>query len=206
MPQIASSLHGFDHYAWVVTAYLLASTTMIPLVGKLSDQFGRKGFLILGTVLFLLGSLLSGASQTMDQLILFRALQGLGAGVGISLVVTLIGDIFPPQERAKWSGIVGAVYGFSSLIGPTLGGWLTEHGPLLGNLVTDAARWRWVFYINLPVGVIALAALSISLPANISIRTNRYRGWQAVRRIDFAGAVLAATATICQLLGLAWGS
>jgi EmrB/QacA subfamily drug resistance transporter len=206
MPRIASSLHGFDRYAWVVTAYLLASTTMIPLVGKLSDRFGRKGFLVLGTVLFLLGSLLSGALQTMDQLILFRALQGLGAGIGISLVVTVIGDIFPPQERAKWSGIVGGVYGISSLIGPTLGGWLTEHGPLLGNLVTAATRWRWVFYINLPVGVIALVALSIFLPPNISIRTNRYRGWMAVRRIDFVGAVLAAAATICLLLGLTWGS
>ncbi len=206
MPRIASSLHGFDRYAWVITAYLLASTMMIPLVGKLSDQFGRKGFLILGTALFLLGSLLAGASQTMDQLILFRALQGLGAGIGISLVVTVIGDIFPPQERAKWGAITGAVYGFSSLVGPTLGGWLTEHGPLLGNVVTDATRWRWVFYINLPVGIIALAALSISLPANISIRTNRYRGWVAVRRIDFAGAALAAAATTCLLLGLTWGS
>lgn len=130
---------------------------------------------------FLLGSLLSGISQTMNQLILFRALQGLGAGIVISLVVTVIGDIFPPQERAKWVAITGAVYGSSSLIGPMLGGWLTEHGPLLGNLVTDATRWHWVFYINLPVGLIALAALSISLPANISIRTNRYRGWRQLR-------------------------
>ncbi|HJT58198.1 MAG TPA: MFS transporter, partial [Ktedonobacteraceae bacterium] len=205
LPRIVGDLQGFDRYTWVVTAYLLGSTTMVPIVGKLSDQFGRKWFFIAGVVIFLLGSALSGASQTMNQLIAFRALQGLGAGTGIALVFTVVGDIFPPAERARWQGIFSAVYGFSSVVGPTVGGWLTDHGPLLGNLVTDATRWRWVFYINLPIGIIALAALLIYLPANISERSNRYSGWAAVRRIDFLGAVLASAATICLLLGLTWG-
>lgn len=205
LPRIVGELQGFDRYTWVVTAYLVGSTTMVPIVGKLSDQFGRKWFFIAGVVIFLLGSALSGASQTMNQLIAFRALQGLGAGTGIALVFTVVGDIFPPAERARWQGIFSAVYGFSSVVGPTVGGWLTDHGPLLGNLVTDATRWRWVFYINLPIGIIALAALLIYLPVNISERSNRYTGWAAVRRIDFLGAVLASAATICLLLGLTWG-
>ncbi len=206
LPRIIGALQGFDRYTWAVTAYTLASTTMIPTVGKLSDQFGRKWFLIAGAMIFLLGSALAGASQTMNQLIAFRALQGLGAGIGIALVFTVVADIFPPAERAKWQGIFGVVYGFSSVVGPTIGGWLTDHGPLVGNLITDATRWRWVFYINLPVGIIALAALLVYLPANISVRSTRYTGWAAVRRIDFLGAVLAASATICLLLGLTWGS
>src|SRR6266567_8343233 len=159
MPRIIAQLHGLDRYTWVVTAYVLATMTMVPIVGKLSDQFGRKWFLVGGTALFLLGSLLAGASQTMDQLILFRAVQGLGAGIGMALVVTLFGDLFPPAERAKWGSLFGLVYGVSNLFGPTLGGWLAEHGPLLGSLVTETSRWRWVFYINLPVGLLAVAGL-----------------------------------------------
>jgi EmrB/QacA subfamily drug resistance transporter len=205
LPRIIGSLQGFDRYTWAVTAYTLASVIMIPTVGKLSDQFGRKWFLIAGTTIFLVGSALSGASQTMNELIAFRALQGLGAGIGIALVFTVVGDIFSPAERAKWQGIFGVVYGVSNLVGPTLGGWLTDHGPLLGNLVTDATRWRWVFYINLPLGILALAALLVYLPTNISIRNTRYTGWAAVRRIDFIGAIMVAAATICLLLGLTWG-
>ena len=132
LPKIIGELNGFSLYTWVATAYLLASATVIPIVGKLSDQFGRKWFFIVGVVIFLLGSALSGAAQTIQQLIAFRALQGLGAGIGISLVFTVVGDIFPPAERARWQGIFGAVYGLSSVFGPTLGGWLTDHGPLVG--------------------------------------------------------------------------
>ena len=205
LPRIIGSLQGFDRYTWAVTAYTLASVIMIPTVGKLSDQFGRKWFLIAGTIIFLVGSALAGASQSMNELIAFRAMQGLGAGIGIALVFTVVGDIFSPAERAKWQGIFGVVYGFSNLVGPTLGGWLTDHGPLLGSLVTNTTRWRWVFYVNLPVGIIALLALLVYLPANISIRNSRYSGWAAVRRIDFIGAALAAAATICLLLGLTWG-
>lgn len=205
LPRIIGSLQGFDRYTWAVTAYTLASVIMIPTVGKLSDQFGRKWFLIAGTIIFLVGSALAGASQTMNELIAFRALQGLGAGIGIALVFTVVGDIFSPAERAKWQGIFGVVYGVSNLVGPTLGGWLTDHGPLLGNLVTDSTRWRWVFYVNLPLGILALVALLVYLPSNISIRNTRYTGWAAVRRIDFVGALLVAAATICLLLGLTWG-
>lgn len=205
LPRIIGSLQGFDRYTWAVTAYTLASVIMIPTVGKLSDQFGRKWFLIAGTIIFLVGSALAGASQTMNELIAFRALQGLGAGIGIALVFTVVGDIFSPAERAKWQGIFGVVYGVSNLVGPTLGGWLTDHGPLLGSLVTDSTRWRWVFYVNLPLGILALAALLVYLPSNISIRNTRYTGWAAVRRIDFVGALLVAAATICLLLGLTWG-
>ncbi|MGI9057981.1 MAG: MDR family MFS transporter [Ktedonobacteraceae bacterium] len=205
LPKIVGELQGFDRYTWVVTAYLLASTTMIPIIGKLSDQFGRKWFFVAGVIIFLLGSALSGVAQTMDQLIAFRAIQGLGAGTGIALVFTVVGDIFPPAERARWQGIFAAVYGFSSVVGPTIGGWLTDHGPLLGNLVTDATRWRWVFYINLPLGIIALVVLLIYLPTNISMRSNEFTGLTAARRIDFLGAFLASSATICLLLGLTWG-
>src|SRR5262249_31051090 len=150
--------------------------------------------------------MLAGAAQTMDQFIAFRALQGLGAGVGIALAFVLVADIFPPAERAKWQSLFGVVYGLSSLIGPTLGGWLTDSGPLVGNLVTDATRWRWVFYVNVPVGIITLIALLLYLPTNISARSTRYTGWAAVRRIDFLGGALAAAATVCLLLGLTWGS
>ena len=206
LPKIIGSLQGFDRYTWAVTAYTLASTTMIPIVGKLSDQFGRKWFLIVGTTIFLLGSALSGTSQTMNQFIAFRALQGLGAGIGIALAFVVVADMFPPAERVRWQSLFGVVYGFSNLVGPTLGGWLTDHGPLVGTLVTETTRWRWVFYVNVPLGIIALAALLIYLPANISARSSHYTGWAAVRRIDFPGAVLAAAATICLLLGLTWGS
>ncbi|HEX6554657.1 MAG TPA: MFS transporter, partial [Ktedonobacteraceae bacterium] len=206
MPRIIAQLHGLDRYTWVVTAYVLASMTMVPIIGKLSDQFGRKWFLLGGTALFLVGSLLSGASQTMDQLILFRALQGLGAGMGMALVATVFGDLFEPAARARWGSVFGIVYGVSNLFGPTLGGWLTEHGPLVGSLVTENSRWRWVFYINLPVGLLAVAALLFFLPTKLSLPTTPRTGWAAVRRIDALGALLCATATICLMLGLTWGS
>src|SRR5438105_7459991 len=153
LPKIVGALQGFDRYSWAVTAYILTSTTMIPIVGKLSDQFGRKWFLLSGTLLFLLGSALAGMSRNMDQLIIFRGVQGLGAGVGMALVATVMADLFPPEERAKWSSLFGMVYGVSSLLGPTIGGWLAEHGPLLGSLVTAESRWRWVFYLNVPLGL-----------------------------------------------------
>ena len=194
LPTIIGDLHGFDRYTWVVTAYLLAETTVIPIVGKLSDQFGRKWFLITGVVIFLIGSALSGTSQTMNQLILFRGLQGIGAGFLFALIFTLIGDIFTPAERARWQGLFSGVFALASVIGPTLGGW-----------ITDNTSWRWVFYVNLPIGVVALALLFFRLPANISLRSTQYRGAAAFRRIDFVGAATASAGTVCLLLGLTWG-
>jgi EmrB/QacA subfamily drug resistance transporter len=205
MPRIIASLQGLDRYSWVVTAYILASMTMIPIVGKLSDQFGRKWFLLSGTALFLLGSILAGASTTMNQLILFRAVQGLGSGIGMALVATVMADLFPPESRAKWSGLFGLVYGVSTLFGPTIGGWLAEHGPLVGTLVTEATRWRWVFYLNVPLGLVAVVALLIFLPADLSVRTSTWNGWKSLRQIDVLGASLCAAATTCLMLGLTWG-
>lgn len=194
LPRIASDLHGFDRYSWVVTAYLLTSTTVVPIAGKLSDQFGRKGFLLAGIVLFLLGSALAGTSQSMTQLILFRGLQGLGAGCMQTLAFTLVADLFPPAERGRWQGIFVSVLALALIIGPAIGGWITDH-----------TSWRWVFYVNLPVGILALLVLSLWLPSTISVRSTAYRGWAAVIRIDFPGALTAAAATACLLLGLTWG-
>lgn len=194
LPRILGELHGFDRYIWPVTAYLLASTTVIPIVGKLGDQFGRKWFLIVGVAVFLTGSALSGASQSINQLIIFRGLQGLGAGVLMSQVFTIIGDIFVPAERARWQGLFAGVFALASVVGPTAGGF-----------ITDNASWRWVFYINLPIGAVALFLLVTRLPGNLSVRTGSYRGWAAIRRIDFLGAFAAAGFTVCLLLGLTWG-
>jgi len=194
LPKIVGDLHGFEQYSWVVTAYLLTSTTVVPIVGKLSDQFGRKGFLLAGIAFFLLGSALAGTSQTMTQLILFRGLQGLGAGCMQTLVFTLVADLFPPAERGRWQGIFVSVLALALITGPATGGWITDH-----------ASWRWVFYVNLPVGALALIILTAWLPSTISVRSTAYRGWAAVRRIDFPGALTAAAATVCLLLALTWG-
>jgi len=194
LPTIAGALHGFEQYSWVVTAYLLTSTTVVPIVGKLSDQFGRKGFLLTGIAFFLLGSALAGTSQTMTQLILFRGLQGLGAGCMQTMAFTLVADLFPPAERGRWQGIFVSVLSLALIVGPAIGGWITDH-----------ASWRWVFYVNLPVGALALCVLTVWLPSTLSVRSTPYRGWVAVRRIDFAGALKAAAATVCLLLALTWG-
>jgi EmrB/QacA subfamily drug resistance transporter len=206
MPRIVASLHGFDLYAWVVTAYLLGSTALLPIAGRLSDQFGRKHFVLGGIALFLIGSALSGQAHTMGQLIAFRTIQGVASGMGITLVYSVVADLFDARERTKWNGFFGAVYGFASFAGPTLGGWLVDYGPLAGQFVTDETRWRWVFYIHLPFGLIALATLAVLLPSNLSERVTRERGWAAVRRIDFAGAALSAAATVCLMLALTWVS
>jgi EmrB/QacA subfamily drug resistance transporter len=194
LPTIIGELHGANNYSWVLTAYLLTSTTVTPIVGKLSDVFGRKVFILPGIVIFLIGSALSGASQTMTQLILFRGLQGLGAGMILALVFTLVGDIFSPTERARWQGLFTGVFALASVIGPTAGGW-----------ITDNINWRWVFYVNIPVGIAALILITVWLPTNISPRNTTMTTGQAIRRIDFAGAFTAAGATVCLLLGLTWG-
>ena len=194
LPKIMSDLHGLEEYSWVVTAYLLTSTTVVPIIGKLSDQFGRKKFVIAGIVLFLLGSALTGTSQTMLQLILFRGLQGLGAGCLQTIVFTLIADLFPPAERGRWQGVFVSVGALSSILGPAVGGW-----------IADQWSWRWTFYVNIPIGVLALIALSAWLPSTISARSRAPQDLPAVQRIDFTGALFAAAATVCLLLVLTWG-
>jgi EmrB/QacA subfamily drug resistance transporter len=186
MPRIISDLHGFNYYTWVTTAYLLTSTVMVPIYGKLSDIFGRKSIFLVGVVLFLIGSAASGASQTMTQLIIFRAFQGLGAAALMPIAMAVIGDIFTPRERGRWQGVTGAVFGLSSVLGPAVGGW-----------ITDNASWRWVFYVNLPVGLVALLVLIFLMPSLSTPRTGK-----AV--IDYLGAMLLIVGTVPFLLAFTW--
>ena len=193
LPTILRDLNGLDRYTWVGTAYLLTSTTMIPIIGKLSDQFGRKPFIIGGVVVFLLGSALCGLSQSMNELIAFRAFQGIGAGAILGQIFTVVGDIFTPAERPRWQGIFSTVFGIASVVGPLVGGW-----------ISDNTTWRWVFYVNLPIGIVALFLLVRYLPANISIRSAAGLGWDGIKRIDISGSLLAAAGTVTLLLGLTW--
>ena len=185
MPHIIASLNGFDEYTWVTTAYLLTSTVMVPIYGKLSDIFGRKPIFMIGVTLFLLGSALSGASQTMLQLILFRGFQGIGAGALMPIAMTVVGDLFSPRERGKWQGVTGAVFGLSSILGPTLGGW-----------ISDNFTWRWVFYVNLPIGIAAMLVLAFLMP--------RLRATNRNATIDYIGCALIALGTVPMLLGFTW--
>src|ERR1035437_4956189 len=171
MPQIVQQLNGLSHLSWVFTAYMLASTVTVPIYGKLSDIFGRKPLFILGISVFLIGSILSGISQNMTQLILFRGLQGIGAGAMMVNALAIIGDLYSPQERGKFQGLMGGVFGLATIIGPLVGGWLT-----------DNYSWRWVFYVNIPVGIIAIAILTAVMPKIT-------RGVKD-RAIDFGGALL----------------
>jgi EmrB/QacA subfamily drug resistance transporter len=186
MPRIIADLNGFSEYTWVTTAYLLTSTVMVPIYGKLSDLYGRKGILIFAVIVFLIGSWLSGAAQTMTMLILFRGFQGLGAGGLMSMAIAIIGDLFTPRERAKWQGVTGAVFMLAFIVGPTAGGWITDH-----------LSWRWVFYVNMPIGLIALGVLIFLMPSLTKPLRNA--------KIDFIGAALLIAGTVPLLLGLTWG-
>ena len=172
LPTIVGELGGLEHLSWVVTAYLLAQTVVTPLYGKLGDLYGRKGVLQSGIVIFLIGSALCGLSQSMLQLILFRAIQGLGGGGLTVTTQAVVGDIVPPRERGRYQGIFGAVFGLSSIAGPLLGGYFTTH-----------LSWRWIFYVNLPLGILALVVLAATLPS---------RGERVGHAIDYAGATLLA--------------
>ena len=185
MPRVIADLQGFDRYTWVSTAYLLTSTVMVPIYGKLSDLFGRKPIFLFGIVVFLIGSALSGASQSMNELIAFRALQGIGAGALMPIAIAVVGDLFTPRERGKWQGLTGAVWGFSAIVGPTLGGWITEN-----------TSWRWVFYVNLPIGIIAMLVLILLMPA--------LRGVEKKVSIDYTGAAMLIAGTVALLLGFTW--
>jgi EmrB/QacA subfamily drug resistance transporter len=185
MPRVISELGGFEHYAWVSTAYMLTSTAAVPIFGKLSDIYGRKLFFIAGMILFMLTSALCGASQTMLQLIFFRGLQGIAGGILMTNTFALIADIFPPAERGKWQGVISGTFGLSSILGPVIGGWLT-----------DGPGWRWVFYVNIPVGILAVIVSFLGLPAV-------QRG--AKRPIDWLGATGVVGTTVPLLLALSWG-
>ncbi len=185
LPTIVGQLGGLSHLSWVVTSYLLASTVSTPLWGKLGDLYGRKKFFQAAIVIFLAGSALSGIAQDMTQLIGFRAVQGLGAGGLIVGAQAIIGAVVSPRERGRYMGLIGSVFAVSSVAGPLLGGVFTEH-----------LSWRWVFYINLPIGALALLVVAAALPARIQ---------RVKHTIDYAGAALLGAAVTALILALTWG-
>jgi EmrB/QacA subfamily drug resistance transporter len=180
LPTIVSDLGGLEHLSWVVTAYLLASTAATPLWGKLGDQYGRKKLFQIAIVIFLVSSALCGMAQNMPQLIGFRALQGLGGGGLMVLSMAIVGDIVPPRDRGRYQGLFGAVFGATSVLGPLLGGLFTEH-----------LSWRWVFYVNLPIGVVALVVIATTL--HIPVRSAKHT-------IDYLGTFLIAAVATCLVL------
>ncbi|MGU7778774.1 MDR family MFS transporter [Burkholderia sp. PU8-34] len=180
LPTIVGELGGLDQLSWVVTAYLLSSTVVLPLYGKLGDLYGRKVVLQAAIVLFLAGSVLCGVAQDMTQLILLRALQGLGGGGLMVVTMAAIGDLIPPDERGRYQGMFGGVYGLATIIGPLLGGFLVEH-----------LSWHWIFYINLPLGFVALAVIGVAFKPHTA---------HVKHRIDYMGAAFLATALTCIVL------
>jgi EmrB/QacA subfamily drug resistance transporter len=182
LPKIVSDLHGSDVYTWAVTIYLLTSTVTVPIYGKLSDLYGRKPILMIGITLFLLGSALSGLSQEMWQLVLFRGIQGLGAGALFPIALAIIGDLFTPAERGKYQGLFGLVFGVAFLAGPAIGGFLT-----------DSFSWHAIFYVNLPIGLIALAVIWRLLP---NIKHAERAG-----NIDYAGVITLTLGLVPLLVG-----
>ncbi len=184
LPKIITELNGANLYAWVVTSYLLTSTVTVPIYGKFSDVFGRKVMLIIGVCLFLLGSWLSGASQNMNQLVLFRAIQGLGAGALFPIVIAIIADLYSPRERGRFQGLFGAVFGLSFTVGPFIGGW-----------ITDNISWHWVFYVNVPFGIASLVVLGTVLPG-IGRRT------ASAGELDYFGIAVFTAGVVPLMLGL----
>lgn len=186
MPKIIEKLKGFEYYTWPVISYLLCITISMPLFGKLSDIYGFKKIYVIGIIVFLVGSALCGMSQNMLQLIFYRGLQGIGGAVLISNTMAIVGILFPPAERAKYMGILGTAGALASIIGPTLGGYITDH-----------FSWRWIFYVNVPVGIITFIIIIFALPAHYEVSKRN--------KIDYAGAAALILALIPMLLGFTWG-
>ncbi|MFD2170472.1 MDR family MFS transporter [Tumebacillus lipolyticus] len=185
MPRIIAMLDGMEYYSWVITIYMLTSTVATVLVGKLSDIYGRKPFLLFGIVIFMLGALLTGLSTNIFQMITYRGIQGLGGGVLMSVTTMAVGDLFMPRERAKWTGLMMAIFGFSSVIGPTLGGVMIDH-----------MEWKWLFWTFLPLGIVAFAMIWRMFP-----KTPRV----PAESIDYWGSLFLSLAIIALLLGFSWG-
>lgn len=187
--KIVEDFNAFDSLSWIVTAYLLTTTVTVPIAGKLSDLFGRRTILLIGVAVFLIGSLASGMAGNVNALIYARAFQGIGGGIITANAFTIIGDLFAARERGKWQGLFGAVFGLSSIIGPLLGGWLTDTHHVFG-LVTD---WRWTFFINVPVAIAAFTLIAIFCPP---LRHDKKP------RVDYAGAALLAIALATLVLAV----
>ncbi len=183
LPTIVTQLSGNDYYVWAITIYLLTSTISVPFWGKLSDIYGRKPIFMIGIVIFLFGSALSGLSQNMGMLILFRGIQGIGAGSLFPVALAVIGDLFTPQERGKYQGLFGAVFGIAFVAGPLIGGWLTEN-----------LSWHWIFYVNIPIGIVALIVIQRLLP---TVKTPA-----ATRNFDLIGGAIFTVAMVFLLVGL----
>jgi EmrB/QacA subfamily drug resistance transporter len=181
LPRIVADLGGLEHYSWVFSAYMLAATVTVPIYGRLSDIYGRRPFFVFGILIFMAGAVIGGTAGSMTQLIIARGVQGLGAGALIPLAMAVIGDLVPPSDRGRWQGLTGAVFGVGSVLGPLTGGW-----------IADNADWRWVFFVSLPVGLVALAVVlaTLKIPPHPERAT----------RIDYLGAALLAAAVSCILL------
>lgn len=186
LPRIVADLGGIGLFPWVFTAFMVTFTVTVPIAGKLTDIYGRKPFYMGGIVILLLGSALAGSAQSMEMMIAFRAVQGLGAGLILSIAFAIIGDIFPPAERGKWNGLFSGVFAAASVAGPLIGGYLT-----------DNIDWRWVFYVNLPLGSIAITILLVGMP---SLRPARHKA-----KLDYRGAALLISSVMPLLLALSWG-
>ncbi|GGG54918.1 MDR family MFS transporter [Paenibacillus radicis (ex Gao et al. 2016)] len=184
MPRIIAILGGMELYSWVITIYMLTSTIATVLVGKLSDIYGRKPFLLFGIVVFMIGAFMCGTANDIYQLITYRGIQGIGGGILMSATVTAVGDLFAPRERAKWTGIMMAVFGFSSVLGPTLGGFMVDH-----------MDWKWIFWIFLPLGIVALGMIWTMFPKAKKAEAES---------IDFLGMLFLSLAIIALLLGFSW--
>ena len=195
MPRVVAELKGLELYPWVTTIYLLTSTVMVPIWGKLGDLYGRKAIMIGGIGLFVLGSWLCGFSQSMVELIAFRGIQGVGGGALFTGAFAVIGDLFPPRERGKYAGLIGMVFGVSSAIGPPLGGFFTDHGTIdLAGV--HIAGWRWVFYLNLPLAILSLFMIITRMPTLSAKRK---------AKVDIAGSALIAISVASLMLALSWG-